>query len=325
VTDVDDSDEDTDSQGPAAKIPRTDLIGDYVLTQVERNKALTDLRVKLDENLIGPYSEERHKIMDRFIKSHIGLKPSEVDYNLCLAFLNCLLDKSFTSFCLTGEEVNHPFEDFDPLELIPVISQQSPDLKFLSLYFAISSTEHTLVPALCTSFKSFKLLTSLKLEYKWKRNTKKVDFIPFIASLGELCPKLIHLSLTGPNIFTIKHLLALVLGKKHELLPQQLIDQLFTDVSLVAHLQFTRDCVSPICSTLQQLNVDHFSSHGMAFVLRHFPKLQKYVRSLPIVKAVHLLYEQQQNPTSPIIFIQRSSEELGVVEWTPNAPFPGIS
>jgi hypothetical protein len=196
VTDVD------DSQGPAAKVPRTDLIGDYVLTQAVRNKALDDLREKLDENLIGPYSEERHIIVNRFIKSHKIIKPSKVDYNLCLAFFNCLLDKSFTSLNPTGGEVNHPFDDFDPLELLPVISQQSPDLKFLSLYFGISSKEHTLVPALCTSFKSFKLLTSLNLASKWNTNTKKVDFIPFFASLGELCPKLIRLGPRGCRLFS---------------------------------------------------------------------------------------------------------------------------
>ena len=161
---------------------------------------------------------------------------------------------------------------------------------------------------------------------EWKRNTKKVDFIPFIASLGELCPKLIHLSLTGPNIFTIKHLLALVLGKKHELLPQQLIDQFYSDDSLATHLQFTRDCVSTICLTLQQLNFGHFSPRETVFVLRHFPKLREALCSHTVGKAIRLLYEQQQQkPISPITFVQRSSEELGVVEWTPNAPFPGIS
>ena len=99
VTNVDD-----DSQGPPAKVRRNESTEDYILTQVERTKALNDLRQKLDENLIGPYSEERQKIVDRFISSHSSLKPSEVDYNLCLSFFACLLDKSFTSLDFTGEE-----------------------------------------------------------------------------------------------------------------------------------------------------------------------------------------------------------------------------
>ena len=88
------------SQGP----PAAESTEDYVLTQAERTKALDDLRQKLDENLIGPYSEERQKIVDRFISSHSSLKPSKVDYNGSLAFFDCLLNKSFTNLTSLEED-----------------------------------------------------------------------------------------------------------------------------------------------------------------------------------------------------------------------------
>ena len=108
-----------DNKGPPAKVRRTELSYDYVLTQAERDRALSYLSQKLDENLIGPYSEERHKIVDRFVKS----------------FFNCLLDKSFQSFNLTRGIINHSFVHIGAISLLSVISQHSPDLESLTLSF----------------------------------------------------------------------------------------------------------------------------------------------------------------------------------------------
>ena len=116
--------------------PTAEDESNYVLSQLERNKALDDLRGKLDENLIGQYSEERHKIVDRFIRDHYSCNPFEVDYNLCLAFLNCLLDDSFINFDLHKERgIYHPFHSFNPSKLLAIISQRSPHLQSLSLSF----------------------------------------------------------------------------------------------------------------------------------------------------------------------------------------------
>ena len=156
-------------------------------------------------------------------------------------------------------------------------------------------------------------------------DTWDCDYFPFFASLGESCPKLIQLEIFY-ILFRFHHLLPLVLGKKRELLPQQFMDQLNADHSLLAHLQFTPQCVTPICSTIQKLNVNEFSGfnpiHG-AFILRHFSNLQQ---SLDVRgRAVCLLHQQlQPNVTSEPTTFQRSSEELGLIEWTVNAPFRGI-
>jgi hypothetical protein len=97
--------------------------------------------------------------------------------------------------------------------------------------------------------------------------------------------------------------------------------------SLLAHLQFNRECITPICSTLQQLNVDDdsISEEELAFILRHFPKLQKFSSAYHHGEAVRVLYQQQQqNSNLEATAYQQSSEEMGLIEWTLNAPFHGI-
>ena len=95
-----------DNQGPPAKLCK--LSNDYVLSQVAIDKALNDLREKLDENLIGPYSEERRRIVDRFIMGHSTLKPFEVEYNLCLAFSTLYWTRaSQSSSSLEEKKITH--------------------------------------------------------------------------------------------------------------------------------------------------------------------------------------------------------------------------
>jgi len=117
----------------------------------------------------------------------------------------------------------------------------------------------------------------------------------------------------------------LVLGKSMELLPQQFTDQLDADSFSFAHLQFTPQSVTPICSTLQQLNVlsGFRPIEASQFILRHFSNLQEYSDARGGV--VRLLHQQQQqlDVTSEPTTFQRSSEELGLIEWTVNAPFHG--
>ena len=150
---------------------------------------------------------------------HSTLKPFEVEYNLCLAFFDSLLDKSFTIFKLTGGEEDHPFKHFNSSKLLPVLTQRCPNLKSLDLHFRKDALVPGMVPHVCTSLESFKGLTSLSLSLFYSRH--KLGLLPFFTSLGNCCPKLISLDLSGLQ-FTSSHLLPLVLGKKYKLLPQQL-------------------------------------------------------------------------------------------------------
>ena len=121
-----------DGQGP----PTAEDESNYVLSQMERNKALDDLREKLDENLIGAYSKERQEIVDRFIEDHYNHSPDEVDYNLYLAFFNCLLDNSFINLNLTGgkETDRHPFESLNPSNLLAIRNSGIPGIRFFVKY-----------------------------------------------------------------------------------------------------------------------------------------------------------------------------------------------
>jgi hypothetical protein len=137
--------------------------------------------------------------------------------------------------------------------------------------------------------------------------------------------------------FGINQLFALVLGSKRDLLPQQLLDQIVANHSSIFHLQFSDSSLSPICSTLQQLALSSTSFYNLneqtfVFLLRHFPKLQKYQVGLlsSILKPLQLLHEQNQQQQlnirnlTPPATSQVSSEELGLVlQWTVNSPFQG--
>ena len=89
--------------------------------------------------------------------------------------------------------------------------------------------------------------------------------------------------------------LTLVLGQRRELLSQQLIYEWNGNFPPVAHVQFTRKSVTSICSTLQELKCDGLSDNQIAFLLRHFPKLQK-APDCTTVSAVCVLHNQQQGP-----------------------------
>ena len=187
--------------------------------------------------------------------------------------------------------------------------------------------------ALCTSLKSFKLLTSFSFSSEAPTHVT-IDFLPLFTSLGDTCQKLISLEFNGDynsQKLNVDYLLALVLGKKQDLFPQQLYDQLKTDNFLLhpnsplAHLQFTPESVTPICSTLQQLDIHGLRACEMAFVLRHFPQLRKCPFNGQTCEALHLLHKQQQQPPkiSSLSTSQRSSEDRDIVRWNLNAPFQG--
>jgi hypothetical protein len=219
---------------------------------------------------------------------------------------------------------NHPFIHFNVLELLPSISEQSPNLQSFCLPFANQETVAALFPTL----ETFNFLTCLSLVCVWNSHIN-IHFLPFFTALGPSCPKLISFNLVNFEVstfFGFDHLLALVIGKKREVLPQQLLFELNDNHSSFAHLYFSRQCVTPICSNLLELNIGDLTSQQSAFTLRHFPKLKKCQASLTdggVSGAVCLLWQQQQRPDVIPSTTNLSSKELGCIEWTINAPFHG--
>jgi len=317
-----------ENQDPASSAESSD----YCLTEEKRDKALADLKANLDEFLIGPFSSERHRIVDRFIDSYNSPILSSRPFNsdLFLAFFECLLDASFTSFNITAEEENCPFQsEIDPLELLRIVSHRCQKLKSLSLCFGDCEKIAPFVPTISNHLSSFKHLTSLKLSFTWSSYSRDyfpegTDFISFFTALGDACPKLINLDLDGDIPVEARQLFALVLGSKYDILTRQLRDQLMAD-ELLTHLQFSVESLSPICSTLERLQTSRccgirLSEHAAAFTLRHFAKLKECPSLLSTVEAVNSLYKQKQQPIG--IPVNWSSEH-DLVKWTVNAPFQG--
>jgi len=321
VTNVDDI-QGPSADGAAAHELTDDFVSDdYLLSKMERDKALDDLREKLNENLIGPYSEERHKIVDRFIKDHCKLRSiKKVDYNFFLAFFDCLLDKSFTSLNLTSR--GYHLCPLDSSELLSILIRRSPHIQSLGLYFESSEFAKTLLPTLGPIFKSFKHLTSLDFS-SFSLRSNKIDLLPFFTSLGDSCPKLMRLCFDKWFTFESDYALALVLGKKHEL-THQLNQSILS--SEMATLVFTSHCITPICSNLQELSAKTAKhQYVVAFILRHFPNLKKCLpHGSGNGEALIYLHQQQQqkNVTPPSTF-GIFSEQLGLIEWTANTPFRG--
>ena len=233
------------SPPPEAKVEEEEAGNgeEYQLTKEERDKAVKEMRKKSDHYLIGPFSVERQQFVDRLVNSYNNYRPvSDFDQNLCLAFFNCLLDGDTKSFNLTGEESHHLFQQLDPVQLLPIISQRCPNLQVLNLSFGYGVASHLPFPSTFGSLlKTIKHLTSLKLDWNHTVTADGADevFLEFFTLLGESFTELVHLELVGKIPFGLEQLLALVLGKRRSLIPQQLLDQLRFGKSSVAHLQFS--------------------------------------------------------------------------------------
>ena len=150
----------------------------------------------------------------------------------------------------------------------------------------------------------------------------------FFTALGDACPKLINLHLDGDIPFEFHQVMALVLGSKYNLLPQEMLNELNAKQAAISHLQFSPQSLSPICSTLQQLQTSYccgirLSIFAVVFILRHFVMLKECQSLFATVGAVTLLYRRQLQPNgNPMT---SSSDELDLVQWTANSPFNGLT
>ena len=313
---------------------------DYLLNLEERKEALTDLKKEVN-CLVNLF---RQLFIDRFISSYRDHTPSKINPDLCLAFFDCLLDESVTSFKLTSKKKRrcHPFQKvIDPVKLLSVISLQrsallpsnphqssNSQLQTLGLSFS-HKMKVPLFPNVISFLTEFQHLTSLCLSLN---NAGTIDLLPFCTTLGDACPQLGSLELElDDSSLSKSYVLALVLGKRLGLFPEQTLND-----CRFAHLQFTSGSCTPICKTLRQFKILSYDwvipSGVVAFILRHFPNLQEFTQStslsFPNPFAVELLWEQQQlltHPDSPLLSISgQNSDELGHIEWIINAPFEGI-
>ena len=170
------------------------------------------------------------------------------------------------------------------VQLMKTIAHRCPSLQ--SLYFDFSHSTHSWNPdAHCArSLSGFTNLTNLELEWCSQNNFNCTDFFIF---LGSSCPKLEKLKLHNRNpnqlSFGLDQQLAFILGEAFHLFPYDVMQDLRKGTLELHRLQFNRENVTPICASLQSLQVwssgDGFDrSHqvsSIAFLLRHIPGLKK--------------------------------------------------
>ena len=304
-----------------------------------REKTTKALRDHLDEHLVGTFSPVRKQLVKVFINDYLK-KPdfSKVNLDFCLAFFDCLLDDNFTSFnntCAdeTCKYFDHPLKKINSYELLKIIRKRSPYLRSLNLDFDNSLIVDPFVSNFGCILQSLEHLTRLHLEWKIYDDQQE-NVLPLFLSLG-YCLNLTHLHLGGNLSLGTEKLLTLMFGEKRPLLPllpQHLVQEITDSSTMIAHLEFDRNCLTPICSSLQQFKQDENHDDDsfencaevFAFIFRHFLRLQKWDQDLDpsvLKRAVKLLHTYQEEPCTTS---QSSSAQLGTIQWTSNASFRGI-
>ena len=260
-------------------------------SEEKKNSALKAIRDNLDAqlaqcNLLDTLlaDELMDQLVKLFVSNYSNTAQAQVNYSFIFAFFKCVLDENITSFDLTAEESNHPFQHIDSDELLQVISQQSPFLHTLRLSLRIAPTFQNIL--------SFKCLTSLTISPLASRG---FWWILFFSALGESCPQLTFLEFGGNIHF--EGMLNLALGGNYREDYGEL-GILLTDVDL-HRLQFSDQQLSSITKTLKHLKIKNFPFKGeKAFVLRHFRQLQSFETNNNFchVDAIVLLKQQSNAP-----------------------------
>ena len=304
-----------------------------------RDQVVASIRATLDNYLIvNDSSEIRQKLIEHFILSHESLNDqivslsSEVYHNLCLSFYNIVLNECFTSCSLTGGK-GHPFHLLDPTQLVQVISEHSPSIQSLNLSFGSPAAALAFKPTFAQMFQCFHCLTSLTLSLNISDN----NCLSFFTSLGYSCPNLTSLQLDNFR-FGSHQLLALILGPRRELLPQNLLDEMHR---MLAQLEFPPESLTPICSSLKQLKHSHDSKFderkchiwdfSTVFALRHLRNLEvlehsciKHSKRNPLAKAVLFWHRQQSDigwSSKPMTSVDLVTDDC--LQWTFSSNFTG--
>ena len=296
-----------------------------------REHLVGEIRTRLSEYLVSSYSQIRHRLVQQFLSK---VYRAEWSADIILSFLDCLLDESFTNCGFIGKEDqnDHPFVLVDSVKLLKVLGHRSPLIHTLELTFGLPKKSVPFKPIIGQMLAAFKNLTSLSLDWK----TTDRSCLLFYEALGDSCPNLITLQLLGHLPFGIQQVLALMLGKKQELLPQHFLEEI-GDEDALAELQFTPESLTPICNSLKTMK--HINSAGclnpvycstvasVAFILRHFRQLEKWEDSKQTVgilsAVVQLLHQQFMAPSCSYNQQQTMTKTSGLIKWTMAVPFSG--
>jgi len=233
--------------------------------------------------------------------------------------------------------VSFPRTEPNPLT-INTIAKRAPELSNLKLNFYLATRKFSNPEALRNFGQSLaapKNLTSLTLCQLSKKHRAILQY------LGNSCPKLKYLSLTGFR-FNRNDVLSLILGEVLQLLPDTQKEFLCEDDEEIHGLQIPPRFLTSFCATLEHLQLEaedaekkklqtSFEYTGLchfavAFAFRHFPKLQKFNHSgSSTSSAVKLLYHLGNNGDNEMEhenIYQENSQNL-LLSWTIKTPFSG--
>ena len=318
---------------------------------MEREK-LEAIKKDMDKYLIGPSNSKlRQEILFKFYEAQsskaTGLcntveekQQKERDLRISLGVLECIMDDSCQHFHQTGGFVNHLFQELDPVELVTTIIERCPGLQELSL--TIGSKENP-VPFVVTFASLLQHLKGLKiLSITWNHSdatpVTTYGFEYFFCKLGTILPQLISLEIGGTIPFRIQELAHLMFGNKEVVIPSNFkVNRICKKKNYeVAHITFTPESLSPICSQLTELKVHlnqgftklKYTKHvaTLAFMLRNFPHLKRFPQPAKVLDpALKMLRDRQLQSLDTFKPETESWDipELGTVQCTLNAPFVG--
>ena len=164
---------------------------------LNNDEEVVNIRKRLDEYFVEGSSQKRHALVDLFVSNYRNTEGlgNEVNLDLCLAFYNWVLDESFTTFDLADETFdnvkNHPFHiqkeifsyqdqyrsyskfygepgqlhRIDPLKLLHIICQRSPNMETLKLSFDFPGQSVVLDLTFGQMLLKLESLTSLTLSW----------------------------------------------------------------------------------------------------------------------------------------------------------------
>ena len=292
----------------------------------KRDAELRKIRKEIDENLHGLDCTVREDIVATFLGGQASLDqtmPKKI-----LAFLDCLLSRTFTTLDLTA------FKNLDPVETITTISQHCPNLQVLSLSFGTNENPVPFVLTISKLLKELKRLTRLSLVWihqNDKKNNFKV-FEYFFSRLGSDLPNLTSLEIGGTIPFRTQELFQLMFGPKERLISLKVKQPMWSKKNYgLSNISFRPECLTPLCHSLTELKVNFTNCKQrrhetlLAFVLRNFRNLKNFSQNPKLLCKAMLLLRERQLQSSDTFIPERGSfhTELGTVQWTEDAPFVG--
>ena len=243
-------------------------------TQTGSDEVLSGLKKKMDEYLVSTHRPLREKLWEEFYRQLQLPFGAECPDNVC-NFMSCILDDDFQHLKIKVKS------DTFRVKLIETITHNSPSLGSISFDNPLSkwqSLSWASQKLFAKSFLGLKKLTTLKIDCQ-----AVGDFTSFSTHIGHSCPNLTSLHLGVFSQFSVEQILGLVLGEENsKMLPNFVLQEAKGQRPNLHRLQFSKDCITPICKSLKSLVLRFFMDEEVswdtkisctAFLVRHFSDL----------------------------------------------------